>query len=63
MDDLITRIRELARETDDAGRLNIQDALRGLQYELESPYETLLRISAQVRTHLLSCCAMGKEDE
>jgi demethylsterigmatocystin 6-O-methyltransferase len=48
MEGLIAQIQELARETDDAGRVEIQDALRNLQYSLESPYETLLRISAQV---------------
>lgn len=48
MEGLIVQIQELAHETGDAGRVEIQDSLRNLQYSLETPYETLLRISAQV---------------
>lgn len=48
VEDLISRIKTLAAKSDAVECTKIQDRLREAQYSLETPYETLLRLSAGV---------------
>jgi demethylsterigmatocystin 6-O-methyltransferase len=45
MENIIAQIKSLARSTDEDGLRKIQDALREVQYSLETPYDTLLRFT------------------
>jgi hypothetical protein len=51
MEDVIFHTKKLAHATDEAGRAKIQNALRELQFSLETPYETMVRLSVDVSTH------------
>ena len=48
MDALITQIKDLASTADEAGRKKLQDALRDVQYSLETPWDTALRLGGMV---------------
>ena len=50
MEALIAHVQALAGIADDAGRREIMDTLRNLQYSLETPYDTLQRLSCLVST-------------
>jgi hypothetical protein len=52
-DDLIERIKVLASQSDAVECTKIQDRLREAQYALETPYETMLRLSAGVSTPIV----------
>lgn len=43
-----TLIQQLAQSTDQFGRAEINDALRELQYSLETPFDTVMRMSLDV---------------
>ena len=55
LDQVISHIKELADATDEAGRAKIQNALRELQFSLETPYETMVRLSVDVSMPYPSC--------
>ena len=44
MDDIIAQIQTLAENADETGRNSLQIALRDLQYRLETPQDTLMRL-------------------
>ncbi|KAL2865424.1 O-methyltransferase-domain-containing protein [Aspergillus lucknowensis] len=44
MDDIVSQIRALAGEADTAGRVRVQDALRQVLSQLESPQDTLVQL-------------------
>lgn len=48
MDEAISHIKNVADATDEVGRTKIQNALRELQFSLETPYETMVRLSVDV---------------
>ena len=50
MEAFTAHVQTLARAADDAGRQEIMDTLRNLQYSLETPYDTLQRLSCLVST-------------
>jgi hypothetical protein len=52
-DDLIEQIKVLASQSDAVECTKIQDRLREAQYALETPYETMLRLSAGVSTPIV----------
>jgi hypothetical protein len=54
MDEAISHIRKVADATDEAGRARIQNALRELQFSLETPYETMVRLSVDVSEIIVS---------
>ena len=54
VDDLIARINTLATKSDAVEITKIQDRLREAQYALETPYETMLRLSAGVSVSISS---------
>ena len=43
MDAFLTQAKSLAASVDDSGRHKMLDALREIQYSLETPYDTLCR--------------------
>ena len=48
MEALITQTQNLAIGADETGRKKLLDTLRDLQYSLETPYDTLQRITGLV---------------
>lgn len=48
MNSIMAQIKELANSSDTFGRAEIQDTLRELQYSLETPFETVMRMSLDV---------------
>ena len=50
MEALTAHVQALAGTADDAGRQEIMDTLRDLQYSLEAPYDTMQRLSCLVST-------------
>ena len=48
MEAAISHVRKVADASDEAGRARIQNALRELQCSLETPYETMVRLSVDV---------------
>lgn len=55
MDAVISQIHILAQSADDAGRLEIQRALRGVQMEIQSPQDTLMEFANSVRVEIVYC--------
>lgn len=53
-----TLIQQLAQSTDQFGRAEINDALRELQYSLETPFDTVMRMSLDVIFLLLIFSAL-----
>ena len=53
MDSFILQARSLANTTNEADRRQVLDTLRDVQYSLESPYDTLQRLSCVVSTSLV----------
>ena len=49
MNSVVSQIRTLADNVDEAGRYEILNSLRDLQYELETPTDIFLRIYNSVR--------------
>ena len=49
MDQVVAQVRSLAENGDEAARKTIIDTLRNLSYSLESPQDTMQRISYLVR--------------
>ena len=49
MEAFIAQAKSLASTADEAGRKKILDVLRDVQYSLETPYNTLQRLSCVVR--------------
>jgi demethylsterigmatocystin 6-O-methyltransferase len=48
MDPIIAQIHTLAKTADEAGRLNMIKMLRQVQFELQSPKESLMEIAGSV---------------
>ena len=48
MDSIIAQIQALAQSTDDAGRLNIEKALRKAQIEIKSPADLVMEFGNSV---------------
>lgn len=55
MDAVISQIHTLAQSADDAGRLEIQRALRDVQIEIQSPQDTLMGFGNSVRLETVYC--------
>lgn len=54
MEAFIAQAKTLAGTADEAGRKKILDVLRDVQYSLETPYDTLQRLSCVVRLRYVS---------
>lgn len=54
MEAFIAQAKSLASTADEAGRKKILDVLRDVQYSLETPYDTLQRLSCLVRMRCIS---------
>lgn len=48
MDAIITQVQNLASTANEAGRKEVIDALRNLQYSIETPHDTLNRFAGLV---------------
>jgi hypothetical protein len=48
MDNIIAQVQLLAKTADEAGRKKLIDSLKSLQYDIETPYDTLQRFSGLV---------------
>lgn len=48
MDEIVAQVKALAASSDDADRIKIQSGLRNLQRSLETPFETMMRLSGPV---------------
>ena len=48
MEAFIAQAKNLAKAADEAGRKQILDTLRDVQYSIETPYDTLQRLSCLV---------------
>jgi len=48
MDTIITQVQSLAANANEAGRKQLIDSLRNLQYAIETPYDTLRRFAGLV---------------
>jgi len=48
MDTIITQVQNLAVGANEAGRKQLIDSLRNLQYAIETPYDTLQRFAGLV---------------
>jgi len=49
MDSVVAQVQSLAEKTDESGRNKLLNALRDLQYELETPKDAFMRIYNSVR--------------
>jgi demethylsterigmatocystin 6-O-methyltransferase len=48
MDNIIAQVQLLAKTTNEAGRKKLIDSLKSLQYDIETPYDTLQRFAGLV---------------
>jgi demethylsterigmatocystin 6-O-methyltransferase len=53
MDAIITQIQALARDTDEAGRLNIIQSLQRAKIDIQSPQDTFMELAVPVGDHIL----------